>query len=77
LLLGPPTATLAGDDDLVATIAAVLRSRSEQDAARGLEVHRHTVRNRCARAESLLGISLDDPDARAELWLALRLAGLS
>ena len=70
-------AALAGDDDLVATIAAVLRSRSEQDAARGLNVHRHTVRNRVARAESLLGISLDDPDARAELWLALRLAGLS
>jgi purine catabolism regulator len=68
---------LAGDDDLVATIAAVLRSRSEQDAARGLEVHRHTVRNRVARAESLLGISLDNPDARAELWLALRLVGLS
>ena len=64
-----------GGDDLVLAVAAVLRARSEQDAARDLGVHRHTIRNRVARAEALLGASLGDPDARAELWLALRLAG--
>ncbi len=64
-----------GGDDLAATLAAALRGRSEQEAARELAVHRHTVRNRVVRIESLLGVSLDDPDARAELWLALRLTG--
>jgi DNA-binding PucR family transcriptional regulator len=34
-----------------------------------------TARNRLARAETLLGARLDDPDTRAELWLALRLSG--
>jgi hypothetical protein len=27
------------------------------------------------RIESLLGARMDDPDARSELWLALRLTG--
>lgn len=67
-------APLSGDRTLTDTLAACLRTRSEQAAARELNVHRHTVRNRVARAESLLGASLEDPDARTELWLALRLA---
>jgi purine catabolism regulator len=66
---------LDGDDELMATLQAVLRYRSELDAARDLAVHRHTVRNRVARIEALLGVPLDDPDARSELWLALRLTG--
>ena len=66
---------LDGDDELVATVAAVLRCRSELDAARDLAVHRHTIRNRVTRIESLLGARMDDPDARSELWLALRLTG--
>jgi purine catabolism regulator len=66
---------LDGDDELVATVAAVLRCRSELDAARDLAVHRHTIRNRVTRIESLLGARMDDPDARTELWLALRLTG--
>jgi PucR family transcriptional regulator, purine catabolism regulatory protein len=65
----------AGGSTLADTLAAYLRSQSEQAAARELGVHRHTVRNRLARAETLLGARLDDPDTRAELWLALRLAG--
>jgi PucR family transcriptional regulator, purine catabolism regulatory protein len=66
----------AGDhDDILATVAAVLRARSELDASRELGVHRHTVRNRVARAEALLAVTLDEPDTRAELWLALRLTG--
>lgn len=67
-------APLADDRTLADTLAAYLRTRSEQAAARELNVHRHTVRNRLARAHALLGVSLDDPDIRAELWLALRLA---
>ena len=62
-------------EEVVATIAAVLRCRSELDASRELGVHRHTVRNRVTRAESLLNATLDDPDTRARLWLALRLTG--
>lgn len=57
------------------TLAAYLRTSSEQAAARELGVQRHTVRNRLARAESPLSVSLDSPDTRAELWLALRLSG--
>jgi Purine catabolism regulatory protein-like family/PucR C-terminal helix-turn-helix domain len=67
--------SLDGDDELMATIAAVLRCPSELDAARDLAVHRHTIRNRVRRIESLLGARMDDPDARSELWLALRLTG--
>jgi purine catabolism regulator len=66
---------LDGGEELVATVAAVLRCRSELDASRELGVHRHTVRNRVTRAESLLNATLDDPDTRAGLWLALRLTG--
>jgi len=73
-LLGTAEDDAAGGT-LADTLVAYLRSRSEQAAARELGVHRHTVRNRLARAESLLGARLDDPDTRAELWLALRLAG--
>ena len=66
----------AGDhDDVLATVAAVLQARSELDAARELGIHRHTVRNRVARAQALLAVTLDEPDTRAELWLALRLTG--
>lgn len=38
-----------------------------------LGVHRNTLRDRITRIEQLTGRSLDDPDARAELWLALRI----
>jgi purine catabolism regulator len=68
-------AAIDDDDDLVATVAAVLRWRSELDAARALAVHRHTVRNRVTRIESQLGVTLADPDVRSEIWLALRLTG--
>jgi purine catabolism regulator len=41
-------------------------------AATDLGVHRHTMRHRVRRAESLLGRSLDDAETRMELWYALR-----
>jgi len=42
-------------------------------AAHELGVHRHTLRNRIRKLERLLGRSLDAPEVRAELWLALKL----
>ncbi|OKK19612.1 hypothetical protein AMK16_16185 [Streptomyces sp. CB00455] len=40
--------------------------------ATALGVHRNTVRQRIARAGTLLDRDLDDPDSRMELWFALR-----
>lgn len=39
--------------------------------AEAMGVHRHTVRERLRRVAALLGRDLDDPQVRAELWLAL------
>jgi purine catabolism regulator len=58
--------------DLAGTLAAWLAHHGQVDAAAAdLGVHRHTVRHRLRRAETLLGRPLDDPGVRAELWLAL------
>lgn len=40
--------------------------------AQALGIHRNTLRARLDRIAALLGRDLDDPDVRAELWLALR-----
>ena len=68
-------APLAGrKGDLVDSLAAWLGRHGQWDtAAADLGVHRHTLRYRMRRVEELLGRSLDDPDLRAELWLALRI----
>ena len=59
--------------DLAGTLAAWLAHHGQVDAAATeLGVHRHTVRHRLRRAETLLGRPLDDAGVRAELWLALR-----
>ena len=59
--------------DLVASLRAWLSRHGQWDtAAADLGVHRHTLRYRMRRVEELLDRSLDDPDLRAELWLALR-----
>jgi PucR family transcriptional regulator, purine catabolism regulatory protein len=59
--------------DLVASLTAWLSHHGQWDtAAADLGVHRHTLRYRMRRVEELLGRSLDDPDLRAELWVALR-----
>jgi DNA-binding PucR family transcriptional regulator len=42
-------------------------------AARRLSVHLNTCRYRLARAESVAGFSLAEPDQRQLLWLELRL----
>ncbi|MFJ4036756.1 PucR family transcriptional regulator [Microbacterium sp. NPDC090007] len=42
-------------------------------AARGLGIHRHTLKARMAQLEQMLGIDLTSFAARAELWAALQL----
>ncbi|WP_369193466.1 PucR family transcriptional regulator [Streptomyces djakartensis] len=62
-----------GRGDLVASLRAWLSKHGQWDAAAAdLGVHRHTLRYRMRRVEEILGRSLDDPDARMELWLALK-----
>ncbi len=59
--------------DLVASLSAWLSHHGQWDAAAAdLGVHRHTLRYRMRRVEEILGRSLDDPDVRMELWLALK-----
>ncbi|WP_432247630.1 PucR family transcriptional regulator [Streptomyces sanyensis] len=65
-----------GRGDLVASLRAWLAHHGQWDAAAAdLGVHRHTLRYRMRRVEEILGRSLDDPDVRMELWLALKTAG--
>ena len=62
-----------GRGDLVASLRAWLSRHGQWDAAAAdLGVHRHTLRYRMRRIEEILGRSLDDPDVRMELWLALK-----
>ncbi|MHC0434175.1 PucR family transcriptional regulator, partial [Streptomyces sp. O3] len=62
-----------GRGDLVESLRAWLSRHGQWDAAAAeLGVHRHTLRYRMRRVEEILGRSLDDPDARMELWLALK-----
>jgi purine catabolism regulator len=62
-----------GRGDLVASLQAWLARHGQWDAAAAdLGVHRHTLRYRMRRVEDILGRSLDDPDVRMELWLALK-----
>lgn len=69
-LLGPLESRERGD--LVASVRAWLAHHGQWDAAAAsLGVHRHTLRYRMRRVEELLDRSLDDPDLRAELWVAL------
>lgn len=65
-----------GRGDLVASLRAWLSKHGQWDAAAAdLGVHRHTLRYRMRRVEEILGRSLDDPDVRMELWLALKASG--
>lgn len=65
-----------GRGDLVRSLKAWLSRHGQWDAAAAdLGVHRHTLRYRMRRVEEILGRSLDDPDVRMELWLALKATG--
>jgi DNA-binding PucR family transcriptional regulator len=60
---------------LLETLAAWLDAHGEaRPAAAALHVHVQTVRYRLGQLRDLLGDALDDPRARLELALALRLA---
>ncbi len=68
------TGRLAGlsDAELRRTVEVFLAHHgARQPAADALGVHRNTLRQRLSRAERLLGVSLEDPTDRAEVWLAL------
>ena len=63
--------------ELLASLRAYLAASGRWDAASEvLGVHRHTLRYRMRRIRDLLPGDLDDPDYRAELWIALRVHGL-
>ncbi|GLW08408.1 PucR family transcriptional regulator [Microtetraspora sp. NBRC 13810] len=58
--------------DLLESLRAYLACNGHWDAAaQRLGVHRHTLRYRMRKVAELLGRDLDDPAARAELWIAL------
>lgn len=77
LALGPRTEGAASDEEresLRATLRALLAHHGRRTpTAAELGVHRNTLRDRVSRIEQLTGRSIEDPDARAELWLALRM----
>jgi len=71
-VLGPLAARTASRRlELLATLEALIDTRSIGDAADRLGVHRHTVVYRIGRLRQL-GIDVDDPEQRHNLWLALR-----
>jgi hypothetical protein len=74
LRLGPLTALAPRSRErLESTLLAYLRHRGNGPRmAFDLHVHPQTVRYRLARLRELLGAALDDPEARFELGLALR-----
>ncbi|MCP3014082.1 PucR family transcriptional regulator [Nocardiopsis dassonvillei] len=62
--------------ELLASLRAYLAASGRWDAAsEALGIHRHTLRYRMRRIRDLLPGDLDDPDYRAELWIALRVHG--
>ncbi|MEV0923996.1 PucR family transcriptional regulator [Streptomyces spongiicola] len=66
-------APVADSPALTETLRVWLSLHGSWDrTAVALGVHRNTVRQRIARCGSLLGVDLDDADARMELWFALR-----
>jgi sugar diacid utilization regulator len=66
--------TASNDPELLTTLEAYLdHSCSTVHAARALGIHRNTVGQRISRAERLLGSSVQHPDTRLALQLALRI----
>lgn len=62
-------------DELEVSLKCWLAKHGQTSAAAlELGVHRHTLRSRINIAASILQRNLDDPDTRAELWAALKLA---
>ncbi|MDA3624668.1 PucR family transcriptional regulator ligand-binding domain-containing protein [Saccharopolyspora sp. WRP15-2] len=60
--------------DLRHTLRTFLANNGQSDAsASALGVHRHTLRHRMGKVAEALGVNIDDPTTRAELWIALQL----
>lgn len=82
-VLGPlslHSTALPGDEAemLRATLRAVYAADGQRGpAATALGIHRNTLRDRITRIERLTARTLADADDRAELWLALRVEGLT
>lgn len=71
-----PLLRAEGGSNLYLSLATWLAHNGSNDpAASALGIHRHTLRNRLARIEKILGVDLNSPTDRAELWLSLRLLG--
>ena len=61
------------DTELLTDVRTWLEHNGQWDpAARSLDIHRHTLKNRVALVERLTGRSLATVDARTNLWLALQ-----
>lgn len=66
----------AGGVDLVGSLRTFLEHHGQwHPAAARLGIHRHTLRYRMRRVESLLDVSLDSPQVRMDLWFALQRGG--
>jgi hypothetical protein len=73
-LLGPLLVGSArAQEERLATLAAFLEGAGQAGAAGALGVHRNTVAYRLRRVEALTGWSLDDPELRFAVSLAIRL----
>lgn len=59
--------------ELIGAIRTFLRHNGHiGPAAESIGVHRNTLRNRLSSAEDVLGRSLNDPQLRSDLWVALK-----
>ena len=71
-----PVVALPDGDELLACCRTWLEHNGAWDpAARRLGLHRHSLRARVAKVESVLGLPLDGFAGRAELWALLQAAG--
>lgn len=67
-----------GHRPLLQSLAEYLRHHGQwESAALAVGVHRNTLRQRIQRCRDRLELDLDDPDVRAQLWLAIRRRGLA
>lgn len=59
--------------DLLPTLSVWLSHLcNDEQSARALGVHRHTLARRLRQIETILGRALDDPQTRAELWFVVK-----
>lgn len=71
-LLEPVRAREAGEQLLSVLRTFLAHNGNRRQAAAELGVHRNTMLQRLHAVEQALGRSLDDPQLRADLWIALR-----